>query len=176
MIGLTTGRQTTQRMNSLLNELAQVIPNARVVRRGKSNLNEFSAKLRNMGISHVVALHRWHGSPGRVNLFRVQSNGMVTVPPSIILSGIKLRREYGTDGMFMIEGVSNGAVNETLQLARTLSTVLDVPIMDSTSTAVTLHLVQEEKSLIRVVVTAPPGQRELGPSLNVSRLLWDDCD
>jgi rRNA maturation protein Rpf1 len=164
-------------MNSLLNELAQTIPNAKVIRRGKSSLNDFALKLRDEGIDHVLLLHRWHGSPGRISFLKTEPTGITDIPPALTLSNVKLRREYGSEGARVIQGISHDAVKEgAQQLVQALSTVLAVPVVDSTTPAATLHLAKAEGSLIRLAVTVTPKRRELGPSMNITRLDWKDYD
>ncbi len=175
MIGLTTGRQTTQRMNSLLNDLSHALPHAKMIRRGKSSLNDLSVRLLNENLTHAIALNRWHGTPGRLTLYSVQTKGITKPMPSIFLSEIKLGREYKNYGRYTVKGITCGKVKEsTHQFSEILSAVFEIPVtQDPTDVDATFHLVQFGYS-IRLVVTSPPMEREVGPCLTISRLLWRD--
>jgi rRNA maturation protein Rpf1 len=93
VIGFTTGRQTGQRLNSLLKELVQAIPKARVIRRGKSSLDDLSRRLSEEGLDYAIILRRQHGGPGRIGFFRVEGKGLRPLAPSVVLRGVKPGRE-----------------------------------------------------------------------------------
>ena len=175
MIGLTTGRQTTQRMNGLLKDLSHTLPHAKIVRRGKSSLNDLSVKLLNENITHAIIINRWHGTPGRLTLYSVQPKGVTKLMPSIFLSEIKLNREYKNHTRPTVEGITCGKVKQTThQFSEILSDVFEIPLTQNpTDVDTTFHLVQINDS-IRFVVTSPPMEREVGPCLTISRLLWQD--
>ena len=177
MIGLTTGRQTTQRMNSLLNDLTHTLPHAKIIRRGKSSLNDLFVRLLNENLTHAIALNRWHGTPGRLTLYNVQPKGITKLMPSIFLSEIKLAREYKSYNRSTVKGITCGKVKQsTHQFSEILAAVFEIPVTQNpTDVDATFHLVQINDS-IRLAVTSPPMEREVGPSLTISRLLWRDTD
>jgi len=178
VIGLTTGRQTSQRLNSLLKELSSTIPAARIIRRGKSSLDDLAARFVQEGISHAFALYRWHGGPGRIDLYRVGSNGLSQIPPSLIISRVRLRREYPLGGRHIAQGIScdrdsSGAVKKLWQA---LSEVLELPKVELISggkIATTIHLRARTDGSIDLAVTSHPGIREVGPRLTIMKLIWD---
>jgi rRNA maturation protein Rpf1 len=173
VIGLTTSRQTTQRMNSLLNELSHALPHAKIIRRGKANLNDLSIRLLNENITHAIVLNRWHGSPGRITLYAVNPKGIANLTPSMLLSEVKLKREYGTATRCVVQGISCGPLKDsTRRFSQILASTMELPLaQDTSSMDATFHLLEANGS-IRLVVTSPPTVREVGPSLTISRLLW----
>jgi len=173
VIGLTTSRQTTQRMNSLLNELSHTLPHAKIIRRGKASLNDLSIRLLDENITHAIALNRWHGSPGRITLYAVNPTGITSLIPSMLLSEVKLKREYGSAARCVVQGISCGQLKDsTRQFSQILASAMEIPVIqDSSKMDATFHLL-EANSSIRLVVTSPPTVREIGPSLTISRLLW----
>lgn len=178
MIGLTTGRQTSQRLNSLLKELAYTIPGSKIIRRGKSSLEDLADKLCREGANHALALYRWHGGPGRMDLFEVEAKGLMPVAPSALLKGVKLRREIPHRGRHIAEGITCGlkVSEETRQFMQSLSRVLELPelhLQAPSERRTTFHLSEETDGTIWLGVTSPPGEREMGPTLLISRLRWD---
>jgi rRNA maturation protein Rpf1 len=175
VIGLTTGRQTTQLMNSLLNDLSHALPHAKIIRRGKSSLNDLSVRLLNENLTYAIALNRWHGTPGRLTLYNVQPKGITRLMPSIFLSEIKLSREYKNHIRTIAKGITCGKVKQsTHRFSEILSAVFEIPVTQNPNDVdATFHLIQINDS-IRLVVTSPPMEREVGPCLTISRLLWRD--
>ena len=163
MIGLTTGRQTTQRMNSLLNDLT--LPHAKIVRGGKSSLNDFSVRLLKENTVHTIAINRWHGTPGRSTLYSLQTKGVTKLMPSFFLNEIKLAREYKNHAQPNIEGITCGKVKQTTHQFSEILSVFEIPLTQNpTELGATFHLVQINDS-IRLVVTSPTMEREVGPCL-----------
>ena len=178
MIGLSTGRETSQRLNSLLKELAHTIPRARIVRRGKSGLDDLARRMFNDGVDYGLILQRWHGGPGRMDFFKVQTDALDSFMLSLILNGVKLRREYPNPRRAVAQAVScDEGISETAhRLVLTLCNILGLPEMRSPADPgikTTLHIGQLSGGMIRIAVTSPPRLVELGPSLLVSRLIWD---
>lgn len=178
MIGLTTGRQTNQRLNSLLKELAHTIPHAQIIRRGKSGLDDLARRLFDEGLDYAIVLQRWHGGPGRVDLFKVQAQGLTQLAPSLILKGVRLRREFSSPRRSVAQAVTRGegGSEASQRLMQTLCTVLgltELKLPASPEIKTTLHIYELADGTIRIGATSPPGQIETGPSLIVSRLIWD---
>jgi len=181
VIGFTTGRQTSQRLNSLLKELAHIVPSAKIIRRGKSNRQELASRLHDEGLSHAVVIYRWHGGPGRVDLLNVRSDGVFTIRTSAILKGVRLKREYHIRGNHVARAITcdESVSEETRRFCLVLADVLELPEM-SLSTYheidTSLHVNELPDQTLQLAVTSPTGTREVGPKLLISRLLWDQGD
>jgi rRNA maturation protein Rpf1 len=177
VIGLTTGREPSQRLNSLLKELARAIPNARVVRRGKSGFEDLGRRFNEAGLGHAIILHRWHGGPGRMDFFQVEAKSLKQVPPSILLGTVKLGREYAHRRKHVARAITCDAnVSETTRrFARQLSMVLGLPESPLSATpeiGSTFHISESKGGSVLVALTSPE-REEVGPRLVVSRLIWD---
>ena len=158
----------------LLKELADAIPDSRIVRRGKSSMVELGRRLGDDGIGHAIAVYRWHGGPGRIDLFNVNAAGLEHVPPSILLKFVKLRREYSTTGRYVCSCITYGnASAATRRLGHAMSSVLELPEMQSAeNTACSLHLRNVNKESAEAVVTSPAGVRDVGPKLVIFDQVW----
>lgn len=178
MIGLTTGRQTNQRLNSLLKELAHTIPRARIVRRGKSGLDDLARRMFNDGLEYGLILQRWQGGPGRMDFFKVHADGLNSFMLSLILNAVKLRREYPNPRRAVAQAVSydEGITEPSHRLVLNLCTLLGLSETRSPNTPeikTTLHISELPGGTIRIAVTSRPKLVEIGPTLLVSRLIWD---
>ena len=173
VIGLTTGRETNQRLNSLIKELAVSIPNSRITRRGKSSKEELTSRFLEDGFTHALVAYRWHGGPGRLDFFNVKPTGMEHVPPSAILQLVTLRREFGEHSAHKVSAITCEQVSKTTRrLGRVLSTVLELPLLESGhDLPCSLHL-RENGEVTEVVVRSLVSMRDLGPKLAISKLIW----
>jgi len=179
VIGLTTGRETNQRLNSLLRDLVHVIPNAVILRRGKSSLQGLTERVRQMGISQVLVIYRSHGGPRRIDMLRLSDAGLVAVPPAMILSAVKLRREHDARDRSPVSAISReaGSPSEITRFAVKLGEALGVPAVESGSVLAhgsTFHLKREPTGTISLTVRSSPDQ-EVGPRLEISKLIWGNA-
>jgi len=173
VIGLTTGRQTSQRLDILLKELVSTIPNSKIIRRGKSSLEELGRTFSTNGIRHALAIYRWHGGPGRIDLFNVNSTGLEQVPPSILLKSVKLRREYEITGRYRCSAITYAdASTATRRLGHAISEILELPELESADHAACSLHIRNSSGAFEAVVTAPAAKREVGPKLVISNQLW----
>jgi len=178
VIGLTTGRRTSQRLNSLLRDLAHIIPRTKIVRRGKSSLDDLTALFLEQGLDHAVVIHRWHGASGRIDFYNIRTASMEPVPPSVLFSSIRLRRDQEVRRRQWVEAISHDpAVSEEARgFSRTLAGVLELP---ETSAPIdprvraTIHVRERSDKHIEVAASSSPVMAEIGLKLLVSRLLWD---
>ena len=173
MIGLTTGRETNQRLNSLIKELGTSIPNSRITRRGKSSKAELARRLLEDGFTHALIAYRWHGGPGRLDFFNVKPYGMEQLPPSALLKSVTLRRELGEQSTHKIAAITlEQGSKTTRRLGQVLSTVLELPLLESShDLPCSMHLRDNGKTT-EVVIRSLVNMRDLGPKLAISKLVW----
>jgi len=178
VIGLTTGRQTSQRLNSLLRDLSHAIPQTKIIRRGRSSLDDLASRFLQEGVSHALMIHRWHGSPGHINLLHITPTGANVLAPSIVLRSVKLRREYEYSGVFTANALTleSQLSDEAKKLCGVLEEVLHLhshQLPAPPSVKASFHMKAKSDGTIELALTSPPGQREVGPKLTIQKLLWD---
>jgi len=173
VIGLTTGRETNQRLNSLIKELVASIPNSRITRRGKSSKEDLARRLFQEGFTHALIAYRWHGGPGRLDFFNITPCGLEQVPPSALLKSVMLRREFGEQINQKITAVTCNKVSATTRrLGRVLSNVLELPFLEAPhNLSYSMHL-RDNGKITEIVVRSLTGMRDLGPRLAISKLIW----
>jgi hypothetical protein len=181
VIGFTTGRETNQRLNSLLKELTHVVPRSEIIRRGKSSREELASKLHENGFSHAIVLYRWHGGPGRIDFFAVSTDGISSLSPSALLKNVKLGREFPNRAKCIATAVTHGEdlTEETLRFCHTLSNSLELPEVrasDISRIRTSFHVTDLPDRTIQLAVTSPAARLEVGPRISVSRLLWGQDD
>jgi rRNA maturation protein Rpf1 len=174
VIGLTTGRETNQRLNSLIKELGSSIPNSRITRRGKSSKEELARRLLEGGFTHALIAYRWHGGPGRLDFFNVKPTGMEQMSPSALLRSVTLRREFGEQSIPKITAITYEEVSMTTRrLCHTLSTILELPLTGPIQDLhYSMHL-RDNGGMTEVVIRSLTDMRDLGPKLVISKLIWN---
>ena len=80
MILLTTSRRPTGRIRTFCRDLSNSIPDVVRVNRGKMSLDGVAEKAIEVEADHIIVVDRWHGGPGKINLFQL-STGLKPVPP-----------------------------------------------------------------------------------------------
>ena len=70
MILLTTSRRPTGRMRAFCRDLANSIPDVVRVNRGKMSQDGVAEKAIELEANRVILVDRWHGGPGKINLFQ----------------------------------------------------------------------------------------------------------
>jgi len=179
VIGFTTGRETNQRLNSLLKDLTHVVPRSQIIRRGKSNREELAFRLYKNGFTHAIGIFRLHGGPGRIELFTINANGMSSLPPCALLKSVKLGREYPRRAKCIATAVTHKAdlPDEILRFCHALSSALELPevaIQQTSQIRASFHITDLPDRTIQLSVTSPAARHEVGPTLSISRLLWDE--
>jgi rRNA maturation protein Rpf1 len=172
VIAITTGRQTSQRLNTLLKELAYTIPNSKIVRRGKSSIDELTARLVEGGFSRLIMLCRWHGGPGRIDFYNVNPNGLTRLSPSIVLKGVRLRREYPRGGRHLAQAIAceSEVSAQTQRFAASLSRILELPVgnlKELSHDKAVIQIASAADGSLQIAVTSSPSGNEVGPRLIV---------
>jgi rRNA maturation protein Rpf1 len=165
VIGLTTRRETNQRLNSLIKELDISILN------GKLSKEALARRLLEEGFTHAVILYRWLRGSGRLDFFNVNPRGMERVPPSILLKSVTLRREYKGQSTPKITAITyEEASKSTRRLGRVLSSVFELPISESHDLPCSLHL-RDNGEVTEIVVRSLINMRDLPEACSIKTTL-----
>jgi rRNA maturation protein Rpf1 len=128
----------------------------------------------------VVVVDRWHGGPGRINLFQVSSTGLKSVPPLMLIGEIRLRRELN-EGR---RGVRSSAITlepadsaELASIAEHMSKYFGLPVLSldeaSKNHRASMHFSFVSSRRIQVTFMLLGRMVEIGPRVTFSKLVWD---
>lgn len=180
MILLTTSRRPTGRIRTFCCDLVNSIPDVVRVNRGKMSQDGVAEKAIEVDADHVIIVDRWQGGPGRINLFQVTSNGLTSVSPLILLSGIRLRREINEKTRRVqssVVTIEPTASPEIEKAAGIISQFLGLPVMSLSEATeahrVSMHFSLDSKKRLRITFMVLGRMVEIGPRLTLSRLIWD---
>ena len=179
MILLTTSRRPTGRIRTFCRDLANSIPDVVRVNRGKMSLDGLAEKAIELEADKVVVVDRWHGGPGRINLFQLSSTGLKLVPPLMLISGIRLRRELKTTKRARSSAISvepNGSY-DLERVAGCLSTFFGLPIVSlddaHSEHRASMHFSFNSSKQIQITFMLLGRMVEIGPRATFSKLVWD---
>ena len=179
MILLTTSRRPTGRIRTFCRDLANSIPDVVRVNRGKMSLDGVAEKAIEVEADKVVVVDRWHGGPGRINLYKL-SYGLEPVPPLMLIKNIRLRREFenvkkrGQSSAITFEPQKNAALGN---IAGHLSQFFGLPIMSldeaSEKHRASMHLSFDRSRCLQLSFLRLQRMVEIGPRVTLSQLIWE---
>src|SRR3990170_2637259 len=176
---LTTSRNPTPRIRTFCNDLSNAIPSIVRVNRGKMSADETAEKALELHANRVVIVDRGHGGPASIKFLQIGESGLVSVPPVLHVSGIRLRREFGVvkvkPAVSLVVLASETSVR-VLTIAESLSKFFVIPIalvneavkIGPTSMAMSL----DESNRIVMTFMVEPNHVEVGPRIIVSGAKW----
>jgi len=177
---LTTSRRPTGRMRAFCRDLANSIPDVVRVNRGKMSLDGVAEKAIELEADRVVVVDRWHGGPGKINLFQVSSTGLKPVPPLMLISGIRLRREFEEGTRRVRSSAITLEPDDSAELTRVAGHLskyfgLHVLSLDDASEnhRASMHFSFDSSMHIQVTFMLLGRMVEIGPRVTLSKLIWE---
>jgi U3 small nucleolar ribonucleoprotein protein IMP4 len=177
---LTSSRRPTGEIRTLCKDLANVIPQAVRVNRGKMSLDDVAEKAIELEADRVIVVDRWHGGPGRINFFQITPTGLRPVPPPMVIAGIRFRREFkeGTkrikSSVITVDPVDS---SELQRIADHLSQFLGLPVLSvdeaSGKNVVSMHLSFGTSRRPQISFLQLQRIVEIGPRVTLSKLVWE---
>ena len=166
-------------MRAFCRDLANCIPDVVRVNRGKMSLDGVAEKAIEHEAEGVVVVDRWHGGPGKINLFRVSSTGLKPIPPLMLLSEIRLRREFeeGTRRLRSSVITVEPKTSELERIAGNLSNYFGLPVLTldeaSEHHRVSMHFSFNSSRHTQIMFMLLERMVEIGPRVTLSKLIWD---
>ena len=180
MILLTTSRRPTDRMRTFCRDLVNSIPDFVRVNRGKMSQDGVTEKAIEYKADRVIVVNRWREGTLKIKLFKVSSTGLRFVSPLMLISDIRIRREFKEatrHARASVITMEPETSPELGQFAGSLSQYLGLPIlsMDRASTRhhVSMHFLFDSSRQLQVTFMFLSRMVEIGPRLTVSKLSWE---
>jgi len=180
VILLTTSRRPTGRIRTFCRDLANSIPDVVRVNRGKMSLDGVAERAIEVEADRVVVVDRWRGGLGKINLFRVSSTGLTSVPPLMLISGIRLRREFeevtrrARSSAITLEPEDSA---ELERVAGRLSQYFDLPVLSVDEAArkygASMHFSFDSSRRLQITFMRLQRMVEIGPRVTLSKLVWE---
>jgi len=167
-------------MRTFCRDLANSIPDVARVNRGKMSLDEVAERAIELEAERVVVVDRLRGGLGKINLFQLSSTGLTAVPPLMLMSGIRLRREFKE----VTRRSRSSAITlkpedspELERIAGRLSQYFSLPVL-SLDKAVkrhnaSMHFSFDSSQRLQVTFMRLQRMVEIGPRVTLSKLVWE---
>lgn len=128
----------------------------------------------------VVVVDRWRGGAGKINLFRISSTGLKSVPPLMLITGIRLRREF-KEG---IKRTRSSAITmkpedsaELERIAGCMSQFFDLPVLSVDEAprkhGASMHFSFDSSRRLQITFMRLQRMVEIGPRVTLSKLVWE---
>jgi U3 small nucleolar ribonucleoprotein protein IMP4 len=180
VILLTTSRRPTGRIRTFCRDLVNSIPDVVRVNRGKMSLDGVAEKAIEVEADRVVVVDRWHGGPGRINLYQLGSTGLESVPPLMLIKAIRLRRELKETTKRPRSSAITLAPEDSAKLekiAGPLSQFFGLPVLSlseaSQKYGATMHFSFDSSRRLQITFMRPQRMVEIGPRVTLSKLIWE---
>jgi U3 small nucleolar ribonucleoprotein protein IMP4 len=177
---LTTSRRPTGRIRTFCKDLANSIPEVTRVNRGKMSLDGVAEKAVMLEADRVVVVDRWHGGPGKINLFQVSSTGLKPVAPLMLIGGIRLRREFEEGTRRARSSAITVEPKDSVELTRIaerLSKFFGLPVQSldeaSENHRASMHFSFDSSQHIEITFMLLSRMVEIGPRVILSKLVWE---
>jgi len=175
---LTTSRNPTPRIRTFCNDLTRVIPSVVRVNRGKMSTNQVAEKALEHGADRVVLVDRWQGGPGKIEFFLMGASGLVPVPLSLFIVGIRLQREFAPIRLKPFNSlVIMKPVNNLMEIADSLSKFFKVPVLSENEALakypVAMHVSLDSTRRVQITFMLLSQKVEIGPRITLRRAAWE---
>jgi len=168
-------------MRTFCRDLARSIPNVIRINRGKLSLTGVAEKALENNANRVMIVDRWKGGPGKIRLFRVDSEGLRAVAPLIYVKGVRFQRTFEGIKVRSVRSLalsfSGKETDQILKIGKALSDFLEIPILSMeeavTSFQAAMVVSLDSMERIRVSFLLLPEKVEVGPRITVSHVIWE---
>jgi len=180
LILLTTSLRPTGRIRTFCRDLANSIPDVVRVNRGKMSRDGVAERAIELEADRVVVVDRWRGGLGKINLFRIVPTGLTSVPPLMLISGIRLRREFKEGTRRARSSVITTEPEdspELIRIAEHLSQYCDLPVLSVDEAArkygTAMHFSFDSSRRLQITFMRLQRMVEIGPRVTLSKLVWE---
>ncbi len=180
MILLTTSRRPTRRIRAVCHDVTHSLPNIVRINRGKMSLDGIAERAVELNADRVVVIDRWKGGSGKIKLFRIESTGLISVPPLMFVAGVRLQREFQLKAKYvrsLVVTTDPENLPESVRVAERLSDFFQLPNLPIDKVAaryrVSMHISLDASRRIQITFMLFPQMVEIGPRITLSRLMWE---
>ena len=180
MILLTTSRRPTGRIRTFCRDLANSIPDVVRVNRGKMSLDGIAERAIGIEADRIVVVDRWRGGLGKINLFRIVPTGLTSVPPLMLISGVRLRREFKEGTRRVRSSVITTEPEdspELIRIAGRLSQYFGLPVLSvdeaTRKYGASMHFSFDSSRRLQITFMRLQRMVEIGPRVTLSKLVWE---
>ncbi|MFH1328883.1 MAG: hypothetical protein ABIH76_08630 [Candidatus Bathyarchaeota archaeon] len=174
---ITSSREPTNSVRTLLKDLNRVIPQSSRANRGKLSMNGLANLALILRVKYILVIGRWKGGPGKIEFYMASKRGLNQIPPIIFIGDYHLQREYGITHKKVKRGGILSAFNPELQkISKALSEILNMPIISHNQWEgyqAYMHVSNIKQNLTKLTFFSCKENLEIGPSLILRIIKWE---
>ena len=177
---LTTSREPTDRIRTFCNDIAHSIPNVIRVNRGKLSLDGVAEKALGFHADRIVIVNHWKDGFANIQFFRIGAAGLTPFPPLINIASVRLRREFEARTKpikSLAISISSEDSLTAKRLARSIGEFFNIPMLSQdmgSNFSATMHISSSALNGFQITFLLLPTLVEVGPRINMSKVVWDD--
>lgn len=159
-------------------DFALSVPNIIRINRGKLNLDGITEKAFELDANRIVIIDRWKAGPGKVKLFRIEQNGLISSLPLMYVSGFRLRREFEANTKHLRSLVVTTAPEnhtEIVKIAELLSGFFNLPKLPMDEAVAkyqaSMHLSLDASRHTQITFMFLPQMVEIGPRITLAKMI-----
>lgn len=178
---LTTSREPADKMRTFCNDITHSIPNVIRVSRGKLSLDGVAEKALELHADRIVIIDRSKEGFANIRFFRISNSGLTPFPPVINITSVRFRREFEARTK-RIKSLAIAMPSENSsaakKLARSMGDFFGISAFvgqDKVSNfSAVIHISTNSLNGLQITFVLLPSLVEVGPRINVSKVVWDD--
>ena len=177
---LTTSREPSDKIRTFCNDIAHSIPNVIRVNRGKLSLDGVAEKAIEIHADHIVIIDRSKKRFANIRFFLTSVSGLVSFPPLINISSVRLRREFEVRTK-PIKSLAITVPSENYSVVRMLvhsiGDFFGIPIVSQdefSSFSAAMRISSSGLGRFQITFVLLPSLVEIGPRIEVSRVVWEE--
>jgi len=179
---LTTSREPTDKIRTFCNDIAYAIPNVIRVNRGKLSLDRVAEKALELNADRIIIVDRWKDGFATIRFFRTGTLGLIPFPPLLYVTSVRVRREFEAKTK-RIKSIAVTVPSEnspaTKRLAQAISDFFDTPASVSqkavSNFSAAMHISGITSERFRITFLLPM-LIEVGPRIDISKVVWDESE
>ncbi|MFQ5998664.1 MAG: hypothetical protein ACE5KO_05090 [Candidatus Bathyarchaeia archaeon] len=173
---ITSSRSPNAAVRSLVKDIASVVPGSIRLSRGKAGFRQLQALALELKVKNVLLIERSQGAPGRLQFLRVETTHVRPELPLLDLKSVTLRRNHMTSrDRIRSLSILEPEEPELRRIAAAFANKLEIPMVrdieEQPSGSASLRLSAHESSL--GLLTFYAEERQIGPTMILSRAIWD---
>ena len=178
---LTTSREPTDKIRTFCNDITHSIPNVIRVNRGKLSLDGVAEKALELHADHVVIIDRSKEGFANIRFLRMSISGLTPFPPVINIASVRFRREFEArtkriNSLAITMPSENSSTAK--KLAHSIGDFFDIQVIMRqeriSNFSASMRISSDALNRLQITFLLLPSLVEVGPRINVAKVVWND--
>jgi len=154
-----------------------MIPNAFLINRGKLNHDGLAERSLEFKANNIIIVYRRRGGPGKIEFFQRGPEGLIQIPPILLIAGVRLQREFKSRPRPIKSLIISTQPNASKQIERIANFFSNFLMTQTTMKTLknqpALHISSDTLLLTQITFILFPEAEEVGPRITISQIVWE---